>query len=76
MYPVEVAYAVDPTPDYVQMAAELAFKINRQVYLCVLYRNHPTNCCQVTIPGDILIFLAGREEIERCLEELAELIAA
>ena len=45
MYPVEVAYAVDPTPDYVQMAAELAFKINRQVCLCVLYRNHSTNCC-------------------------------
>lgn len=24
--------------------------------------------------GDILIFLTGREEIERCLEELTELI--
>ena len=31
MYPVEVAYAAEPTPDYVQTAAEIAFKINRQV---------------------------------------------
>jgi HrpA-like RNA helicase len=25
-------------------------------------------------PGDILIFLTGREEIDRCLEELSELL--
>lgn len=31
MYPVEVAYAVNPTPDYVRTAAELAYKINLQV---------------------------------------------
>ena len=24
--------------------------------------------------GDVLVFLTGREEIERCLEELAELL--
>ena len=25
-------------------------------------------------PGDILVFLTGREDIERCLDELAELL--
>ncbi|EEB87304.1 hypothetical protein MPER_15405, partial [Moniliophthora perniciosa FA553] len=25
-------------------------------------------------PGDILVFLTGREEIERCIEELSEMI--
>lgn len=25
-------------------------------------------------PGDILVFLTGREEIDRCISELAELI--
>ncbi|KII88814.1 hypothetical protein PLICRDRAFT_42054 [Plicaturopsis crispa FD-325 SS-3] len=57
MYPVDVAYLQEPTPDYVQTAAEVAWKINLQQG-----------------PGDILIFLTGREEIERCLDVLAELI--
>ncbi|KAF7984085.1 hypothetical protein HWV62_17654 [Athelia sp. TMB] len=30
MYPVEVAYLQDPTPDYVRSAAEVAWKINLQ----------------------------------------------
>ncbi|EPQ58523.1 P-loop containing nucleoside triphosphate hydrolase protein [Gloeophyllum trabeum ATCC 11539] len=55
MYPVEVAYLQEPTPDYVKKAAEVAWDINSRQG-----------------PGDILIFLTGREEIDRCLEELAE----
>ena len=31
MYPVEVAYLQEPTPDYVQKAAEVAWNINLQV---------------------------------------------
>lgn len=31
MYPVEVAYLEDPTPDYVKKAAEVAWRINLQV---------------------------------------------
>ncbi|EGN98808.1 hypothetical protein SERLA73DRAFT_54848 [Serpula lacrymans var. lacrymans S7.3] len=57
MYPVEVAYLQEPTPDYVRKAAEVAWNINLE---------HGR--------GDILIFLTGREEIDRCLEELAELL--
>ncbi|KAF9002008.1 P-loop containing nucleoside triphosphate hydrolase protein [Cyathus striatus] len=57
MFPVEVAYLDQPTPDYVRKAAEVAWNINLQQG-----------------PGDILIFLTGREEIDRCLEELSELL--
>lgn len=31
MYPVEVAYLQEPTPDYVRKAAEVAWNINLQV---------------------------------------------
>jgi ATP-dependent RNA helicase DDX35 len=37
MYPVEVAYLCEPTPDYVGKAAEVAWNINLQVctgFLC------------------------------------------
>ncbi|KIY68203.1 P-loop containing nucleoside triphosphate hydrolase protein [Cylindrobasidium torrendii FP15055 ss-10] len=59
MYPVDVAYAEKPTPDYVRAAAETAYNINMQ-----------------HIPGDVLIFLTGREEIEQCLEYLAEMLVS
>ncbi|KAH8833485.1 P-loop containing nucleoside triphosphate hydrolase protein [Flagelloscypha sp. PMI_526] len=57
MYPVQVSYMKEPSPDYVRESADVAWNINRQ---------------QGT--GDILIFLPGRDEIERCIEELAERI--
>ncbi|KAI0693872.1 P-loop containing nucleoside triphosphate hydrolase protein [Cytidiella melzeri] len=55
MYPVEVAYLQDPSPDYVRKAAETVWQIHMQ-----------------QTPGDVLVFLTGREEIDRCLAELAE----
>ncbi|KAK7056332.1 hypothetical protein VNI00_002885 [Paramarasmius palmivorus] len=55
LYPVEVTYLKDPTPDYVRKAAEIVVEINLRQG-----------------PGDILVFLTGREEIEGCLEELSE----
>ncbi|KAF7338545.1 hypothetical protein MVEN_02080700 [Mycena venus] len=57
MYPVEVAYLQEPSPDYIRKAAEVAWNINLQQG-----------------PGDILVFLTGREDIERCLEELSDLL--
>lgn len=33
MYPVEVAYLEEPTPDYVKTAAEVVWRINLQVDL-------------------------------------------
>jgi HrpA-like RNA helicase len=57
MFPVEVAYLQEPTPDYVQKAAQVCWNINLQQG-----------------PGDVLVFLTGREEIEQCLENLAEMI--
>ncbi|PAV23469.1 P-loop containing nucleoside triphosphate hydrolase [Pyrrhoderma noxium] len=59
MFPVEVAHLSEPTPDYVRTAAQVTWKIHKQ------RENY----------GDILIFLTGREDIERCLEELSEIIA-
>jgi ATP-dependent RNA helicase DDX35 len=35
MYPVEVAYLQEPTPDYVRKAAEVAWEINLQVSLSI-----------------------------------------
>ncbi|KAH7889829.1 P-loop containing nucleoside triphosphate hydrolase protein [Phlebopus sp. FC_14] len=57
LYPVEIAYLREPSPDYVGMAVEVAWNINLQ---------HGA--------GDILIFLTGREDIERCLQELSDLV--
>ena len=34
MYPVEVAYLQEPTPDYVRRAAEVVWSIHLQVWLC------------------------------------------
>ncbi|KAG6819228.1 hypothetical protein H0H93_013971 [Arthromyces matolae] len=59
MYPVEVAYLEEPTPDYVRSAALAVWNINLR---------HG--------PGDVLVFLTGREEIDRCLEELSEMLPA
>ena len=36
MYPVEVAYLREPTPDYVQKAAEVIWNINLQVIICFM----------------------------------------
>ncbi|KAJ7231444.1 pre-mRNA splicing factor [Mycena haematopus] len=73
MYPVEVAYLQEPAPDYVRKAAEVAWNINLQVeggYLVrISYLTSPQQG-----PGDILVFLTGREDIERCLEEFSDLL--
>ncbi|KAF8515694.1 P-loop containing nucleoside triphosphate hydrolase protein [Hysterangium stoloniferum] len=58
MYPVEVAYLAEPAPDYVREAVRTIWGIHMQQ----------------GGPGDILVFLTGREEIDRCLSELADLL--
>lgn len=57
-HPVEVAYLQEPAPDYVRAAVDVVWNINQQ---------HNAS-------GDVLVFLTGREDIERFLEELTELI--
>lgn len=40
MYPVDVAYLQEPVPNYVQKAAEVAWRINLQVsYLNLLFKS-------------------------------------
>ncbi|GJJ09371.1 hypothetical protein Clacol_003593 [Clathrus columnatus] len=58
MFPVEIAYLDEPTSDYVRQAVK------------TIWATH----LQQKAPGDILVFLTGREEIERCLSELSELL--
>ena len=74
MYPVEVAYLQEPAPDYVRKAAETVWNIHMQV--CNLYfsASRVRSCARgfKQSPGDILVFLTGRDDIERCLEELSE----
>lgn len=74
MYPVEVAYLEEPTPDYVKKAAEVAWHINLQARVSACQIHGTINIAEQAGEGDILIFLTGREEIEGCLGELAELV--
>ncbi|KAF8623954.1 hypothetical protein AX15_006115 [Amanita polypyramis BW_CC] len=56
MYPVEIAHLEEPVLDYSEKAADVAWSIN----------------IQQEGSGDILIFLTGREDIERCLQLLQD----
>lgn len=76
MYPVEIAYLEEPTADYISMAVEVTWKINLQVRsvvhnLCA--GCHSKGSCK-HVAGDVLVFLTGREDIERFLEAITELI--
>jgi ATP-dependent RNA helicase DDX35 len=74
-YPVQVAYLSEPTEDYVRKAAETVISIHRQVrFLRYLWRKLSNGLQHGR--GDILVFLTGREEIDRCLEELMDAIAS
>lgn len=76
MYPVEVAYLRDPAPDYVRMAADVVSNIHARVSTSIIIS--PNRIFSYPLPqngpGDVLVFLTGREEIERCLEYLSEVV--
>lgn len=76
MYPVEVAYLQEPAPDYVNKAAEIVWNINLKVmtYSYHEYPIKPPLTFSQQGPGDILVFLTGREEIDRCLQELSDML--
>jgi len=73
MFPVEVAYLKEPTPDYVRKAAQVVWDINLQVNW-FKYKPRPILTVVQQNSGDILVFLTGREDIDRCLEELAHML--
>ncbi|KZT00149.1 uncharacterized protein LAESUDRAFT_804154 [Laetiporus sulphureus 93-53] len=58
MFPVQVAYLQEPVPDYVRKAAEVVWNVH----------------LQMKWKGDILVFMTGPEETDRCLEELSEML--
>ena len=72
-YPVQIAYLNEPIPDLVQVAAEVVWSIHVQVSCFYAFHTSFAERFQQT-PGDILVFLSGREEIDRCLEQLAEML--
>ena len=50
-FPVDVFYTAEPVADYVEAAANACWEVH---------------CAEPVSTGDILVFLPGREEIERC----------
>lgn len=58
-FPVDVSYLVDPIADYVKTSAEAVL---------LLHATKP-------LPGDILVFLPGQEDIEQCALAIREGIA-
>jgi ATP-dependent RNA helicase DDX35 len=63
MYPVEIAYLSEPTEDYVKEAVRVVWNLHLQ-----------SGGKGGAVEGDVLVFLTGREEIERALYEFSELL--
>ena len=58
-YPVEIAYLKEPCADYVKETVRVVWDLHK--------RGNTTG-------GDVLVFMTGREDIERCLWEFSELL--
>jgi len=75
-YPVEVCYLNEATNDVVLKAVETVFDIHLKVRCHSLHLSIQDWCVQavgVQHPqGDILVFLTGREEIDRCLQMISD----
>jgi ATP-dependent RNA helicase DDX35 len=63
MYPVEIAHLSEPTEDYVREAVRVVWNLHLQA-----------GGKGGAVEGDVLVFLTGREEIERALYEFSELL--
>lgn len=78
MFPVELAYLSQSTSDYVQEAVKVVWGIHLQVLAITQAKAVSQRVTYLPFGqqarGDILVFLTGREEIDRCLSELADLI--
>jgi ATP-dependent RNA helicase DDX35 len=59
VYPVEIAYLKGPCADYVKEAVRVVWDLHK---------------LGNTASGDVLVFMTGREDIERCLWEFSELL--
>lgn len=74
-FPVEIAYLEESTNNVVQKAVETIFDIHLKVgsFSKTLgdYRLMPSRVPQQP-PGDILVFLTGRDEIDRCLQQISD----
>jgi ATP-dependent RNA helicase DDX35 len=74
-YPVDCLYLEEPTEDYVQKSVETVFDIHLKVNMNAL--QHIFTFFYLLSffqegEGDILVFLTGRDEIERMVAEIGE----
>ncbi len=75
MFPVEIAYLKEPISDYVREVIRAVTGIHQQVeFQSILLRMGSHLYWTQQGRGDILVFLTGREEIERALQDLADLL--
>ncbi|KAI0216695.1 hypothetical protein L0F63_005559 [Massospora cicadina] len=63
LFPVDVEYLVEPIPDYLAKAYTTVLAIHREVRL-------PSGTKPQELPGDILVFLTGRDEVETLVSQL------
>lgn len=78
-FPVEMAYLKEPTADLIQEAVSTIFDIHlkvsasfRSARACTPHFSSLTCHISQQSSGDILVFLTGREEIDRCLQAIAD----
>jgi ATP-dependent RNA helicase DDX35 len=73
-FPVEVAYLQKATADYVKMAVTVIFDIHLKVRPYITQPGQTLYLISESQmpPGDILVFLTGREEIDRCVQQIAD----
>jgi ATP-dependent RNA helicase DDX35 len=73
-FPVEIAYLQEPTADVVLKVVETVFDIHLKVCCayCIAQKFLGLSLHLQYPAGDILVFLTGREEIDRCLQQLAD----
>ncbi len=74
MFPVEVCYLKQPCSDYTEAAVETVFNIHMKVHLSANVLLSKTLMKHQEPPGDILVFLTGREEIDQVLQQVSDRI--
>jgi ATP-dependent RNA helicase DDX35 len=74
MYPVEVCYLKEPCVDYCEAAVQTVFNIHLKVSSTCVLRVLVMICCsrRQEPPGDVLVFLTGREEIDQVIQQVTD----
>ena len=73
---MQIAYAEKPVDDYLVAAIDAVWKVHlnvgrRRSTACPIAVSHTSSRPQEP-QGDILVFLTGRDEIDACMQALAD----